>query len=106
MSKLSPVMSSIAMFFQTVVELASPSQPTAQVVPALKLAPGAGSVGVTSARTSKGAAKARSATKDFLVNILLLVSCLFFNFFYKVVNRGCCWSRRKRSAFFILEVSM
>lgn len=87
MLMLSPVMSSIAMFFQFVEELVSPLQVMRQVEPALKVSPGAGPVGSTSARTSKGAAKAKSATKVFTASI--------FSKGTKV--------KRKRSAFFLLR---
>jgi len=62
-------MSSIAMPFQVVVELVSPTHVTTQLEPSLKTSPGAGSDGVTSARTRKGVAKARIATKVFKASI-------------------------------------
>jgi len=76
--RLLPVMSSMAMFFQTVVELESPTQVVRQVVPALKLSPGAGVVGVTSART----ARARRAVKANAANI----SVSFLDFWYRQRN--------------------
>jgi hypothetical protein len=69
MSVLLPDMSSIAMFFQMVVELLSPVQEILQGEPSSKRSPGAGPVGVTLARTRKGAAKTKSATQVFVENI-------------------------------------
>jgi len=60
-------MSSIAIFFQTVVELVSPCQVIRHLEPSLKLSPGAGSVGITSARAKNGSEKTRSAIKAFMV---------------------------------------
>lgn len=82
-SKLFPDMSAIAMFFQIVVELTSPSQAIGQGEPTLKTSPGAGLVGTTSARTRKGAAKTKSVTKVLVENI----SCICFLF----------WSKKKRA---------
>jgi len=59
MSLLLPDISSIAMFFQTVDELVSPCQVVRHVEPVLKTDPGPGSLGVTSASTIRGEAKAR-----------------------------------------------
>jgi len=75
MSVLFPDMSSIAMFFQRVVELLSPSQAILQRPPSLYFAPGAGAVGVTSARTRKGVARTKNATKVFVKNISYLFFC-------------------------------
>jgi hypothetical protein len=69
MSRLSPVMSSMAMFFQAVVELESPDQVVVQLEPASKMSPGAGVRGLTSARTTSGATRARRATKVCVANI-------------------------------------
>ena len=74
MSRLGPVMSSIAIFFHAVVEFESPDHVVVHVVPALKLSPGAGVRGVTSARTSRGeAARARRAAKACAENIVLII---------------------------------
>lgn len=72
MSKLSPVMSSMAMFFQIVVEAVSPIHATVHVEPALNDSPGLGSLGVTSARTRRGEASASKNVSVEVVNILLL----------------------------------
>jgi len=69
MLRLSPVMSSMAMFFQAVVELVSPDQVVVQLEPALKESPGAGERGSTSARAMSGAARARRAAKACVANI-------------------------------------
>jgi len=74
MLKLSPVMSSMAMFFQTVVELESPDQVVWHGDPALKTSPGAGVRGVTSARATRGAARARRAAKAWVANIFFVFS--------------------------------
>jgi len=58
-SKLLPDISSIAISFQAVVESVSPCQVIRHVDPALKTDPGPGSLGVTSASTIRGGAKAR-----------------------------------------------
>jgi len=71
-SSLLPVMSSIAMFFQMVLETVSPVQEVVQVEPSLKTSRGAGATGTTSARTRKGVAKTRNATKVFVENIFYL----------------------------------
>jgi hypothetical protein len=63
MLKLSPVMSSMDMSFQVVVELESPDQVVWHGEPVLKTSPGAGVRGVTSARATSGAARARRAAK-------------------------------------------
>lgn len=57
------------MFFQTVVEAVSPNHVVWHVVPALKLSPGPGSLGVTSASAKKGVARASSAAKACAANI-------------------------------------
>ena len=57
------------MFCQVVAESVSPNQVVWQVVPALKLSPGPGSLGVTSASAKKGVARARSAAKACVANI-------------------------------------
>jgi hypothetical protein len=72
MLKLSPVMSSMAMFFQVVVEAVSPIQPTVHGEPALNDSPGLGSLGVTSARMRRGEASASKNVSVEVVNILLL----------------------------------
>jgi len=77
MSKLLPDISSIAIPFHTgVVETASPFQATWQVCPVVNTSPGAGSVGVTSARATIGAASARRAAKVYAANILIKVGPL------------------------------
>ena len=72
MSKLSPVMSSMAMFFQVVVEAVSPIHATVQGESALNDSPGLGELGVTSARTRIGEARASKNVSVEVENILLL----------------------------------
>ena len=72
-SSLLPAMSSIAMFFQRVVELVSPVQARVHIEPSTKMSPGAGVTGTASARTRKGVAKTRNATKVFVEIISLFV---------------------------------
>lgn len=76
MFKLLPDMSSMAMLFHTVGEEVSPFQATWQVCPEVNTSLGAGSVGVTSARATKGAASARSAVNVYAVNILIEIGPL------------------------------
>ena len=73
MSSLLPAMSSIAMFFQREVELVSPVQARVHIEPSTKMSPGAGVTGTASARTRKGVAKTRNATKVFVEIISLFV---------------------------------
>jgi len=68
-ARLLPDISSMAMFFQRVVESLSPSQVVWHVAPALKLSPGPGSLGVTSASAKKGVERVKNATKACAANI-------------------------------------
>jgi len=74
MSLLLPDISSMAMFSQTVDESVSPCQVVRHVEPVLKTDPGPGPIGVTSASTIRGEAKARRPANSWNATIASVVS--------------------------------
>jgi len=91
------------MFFQTVVDVWSPVQVVLQVAPALKLSPGAGVRGVTSAHAAKGAARARRAVKACAANIF---SFGLLKWAKKIVGQGVLQFYRQQKMNVRLEKSV